>query len=49
MKKEIKELVAFALSDELNNHKAITIGSVNKKGNKIMIETMYKKKKSNRK
>ena len=31
MKKEIKELVEFALSDELNQHKALVIGSVTKK------------------
>lgn len=36
MKKEIKELVDFALSDNLNKHKTITIGTVNKKQAVIM-------------
>lgn len=31
MKKEIKELVQFALSDKLNKHKSIVIGKVTKK------------------
>lgn len=30
MKKEIQELVQFALSDKLNQHKSIIIGTVNK-------------------
>lgn len=31
MKKEIKQLVNFALSDTLNKHKSITVGTVTKK------------------
>ena len=31
MKKEIRELVEFALSDDLNQHKAIIIGKVTHK------------------
>jgi phage-Barnase-EndoU-ColicinE5/D-RelE like nuclease3 len=36
MKKEIKELVEFALSDELNKHKVISIGTVTKKQAEII-------------
>lgn len=36
MKEEIKELVEFALSDELNKHKVITIGTVTKKQSEII-------------
>lgn len=36
MKKEIKELVDFALSDQLNKHKSIVIGTVNKKQAEII-------------